>query len=152
MKGCHTNFPLPCSEHSVHVVLHSAPRPGLALGGLREPPGGAARPQPALPGAGPARQSRGRPQPPSCREGEGRCPEGWVPKRVRLSAAARDPGALGRAAAPPREGRATLGLLAADSEVGPLPLAADSRRKAEDQLVWTAANENANLPTPINCL
>lgn len=44
-------------------------RPAEASG---SPPGGAARPQPALPGAGPARQSRGRLQPPSCGEGWGR--------------------------------------------------------------------------------
>lgn len=134
------------------MVLRSARCPGLAGGGLREPGEGAAPPQPALPGAGPAHQSRGQPQPPSCREGESRSSEGRVPKGVRRSAAARDRGALRHAAAPPRERRARLRHLPADSEVGPAPLGAYWRPKAENQLVWTAANRDANPSTPISCL
>lgn len=102
----------------------------------REPRGGAAPPQPALPGAEPARQSRGRRQPPSCWEGEGRSPEGRVPKRVGLSAAARDRGKGGdlrRATARPRLGTCQTRAPPADSEVGPAPPGASQRRKAEHQ-------------------
>lgn len=121
----------------------------------REPRGGAAPPQPALPGAEPARQSRGRRQPPSCWEGEGRSPERRVPKRVGLSAAARD---RGKGGGPPTRHRASpLGTCQTRAPPcrlggGPCPTGSVPAAQGRASAVWAAANRDANPSTPISCL